>query len=174
MSGLLVDVGSMVGRPGTSREIVSAERIPGLVGTLGWVEENDPVRLELTAESVLEGIEVTGWLSGRLRLRCSRCLADYEEPFRQAVDEIFYLGTPPEEEGYQVTGDTIDLEPMVRDLVVLAIPVVPIHSEDCRGLCPECGADLNVVDCGHRSESADSRWAPLMSLEGLLGSTEEE
>src|SRR5881296_3505039 len=174
MSGLLVDVGSMVGRSGTSREIVLAERIPGLVGTLGWVEENDPVRIELTAESLLEGIEVTGWLSGKLRLRCSRCLADYEERFRQAVDEIFYLGTPLDEEGYQVTGDTIDLEPMVRDLVVLAIPVAPLHSEDCHGLCPECGADLNVVDCGHRAESADTRWAPLMSLEGLLSSTEEE
>jgi uncharacterized protein len=174
MSGLVVDVGSMVGHPGTSRNIVSAERIPGLVGTLGWVEENDPVRIELTAEALLEGIEVTGWLSGKMRLRCSRCLADYEQPFQQAVDEIFYLGTPPEEEGYRVSADTIDLEPMVRDLVVLEIPVVPLHSEDCRGLCPVCGADLNVVDCGHSTEAADTRWAPLMSLEGLLGSTEEE
>lgn len=174
MSGLLIDVGSLVGRPGTSRDIVAAERVPGLTGTLGWVEEDDRVRLELTADGLLEGIEVTGWISGRLRLRCSRCLADYDEPFRQAVEEIFYLGTPPEEEGYGVTGDAIDLEPMVRDLVVLAIPVAPVHNEDCRGLCSTCGADLNVVDCGHQTEPTDTRWAPLMSLEGLLGSTEEE
>jgi uncharacterized protein len=174
MSGLLVDVGSLVGRPGASRDIVATERIPGLTGTLGWVDEDDPVRLDLTAERVLEGVEVTGRISGRLRLRCSRCLADYDEPFRQAVDEIFYLEAPPEEEGYRVTGDTIDLEPLVRDVVVLAIPAAPLHSDSCRGLCPVCGADLNVVDCGHRPDTTDTRWAPLMSLKGLLGSTEEE
>jgi uncharacterized protein len=174
MSGLLVDVGSLVGRPGTSRDIVQTERISGLTTALGWVEERDPVHLELTAESVLEGVEVTGWLSGRLHLRCSRCLVDYEEPFRQAVDEIFTTGTPPEEEGYRLNGDVMDLEPLVRDLVVLAIPSAPVHSDDCRGLCPECGADLNVVDCGHRADATDTRWAPLRSLEGLLGPTEEE
>jgi uncharacterized protein len=174
MSGLLIDVGALIGRPGTSRDIVTTERVSGLSGTLGWVEENDPVRLELTAESVVEGIEVTGWISGRLRLRCSRCLVDYDEPFRQAVDEIFYLGTPPEEEGYRVNADLVDLEPMVRDFVVLTIPVNPLHSEECRGLCTTCGADRNVVDCGHGDVLADSRWAPLRSLEGLLGSTEEE
>ena len=175
MSGLLVDVGSLVGRPGTSRNIDLTERIPGLQTALGWVEENDPVHVEVTAESVLEGIEVTGWISGKLRLRCSRCLVDYVEPFRQAVDEVFSTGTSPdEEEGYRLNGDLMDLEPMVRDLVVLAIPVVPLHSEDCRGLCPECGVDLNVIDCGHRVDATDTRWAPLRSLEGLLSSTEEE
>jgi uncharacterized protein len=174
MSGLLVDVGSLIGRPGASRDIVASERVPGLTGTLGWVDEDDPVRLELTAESLVEGVEVAGWISGKLRLRCSRCLADYDQRFRQSVDETFYVGTPPEEEEYRVTGDTIDLEPMVRDIVVLAIPVAPLHSEDCRGLCPACGADLNVADCGHRTEPIDTRWAPLSSLEGLLGSTEEE
>jgi uncharacterized protein len=174
MSGLLIDVGSLLGRPGTSRDIDATERIAGLTGTLGWVDEHDPLHLVLHAESLLEGIEVTGTILGKLRLRCSRCLTDYAEPFRQDVDEIFYLGTPPEEEGYQVQGETIDLEPMVRDLVVLAIPLNPIHNVDCRGLCAMCGADLNLVDCGHNTEPTDTRWAPLTSLGRLLGSTEED
>jgi uncharacterized protein len=174
ISGLLVDVGSLIGRSGASREIVAAERVAGLKGTLGWVDEDDPVRVELTAESLLEGVEVTGTVSGRLHLQCSRCLVVYARPFRQAVDEIFYGGTPPEEEGYRLTGDMMDLEPLVRDVAVLAIPAAPLHSEDCRGLCSLCGADLNVVDCGHKTEPTDSRWAPLASLGGLLDSTEEE
>ena len=175
MPGLIVDVGSLVGRPGTTRDIVSTERVEGLAGVLGWVGEDEPVRLDLVAESVLEGVEVTGSISGRMHLRCSRCLRDYDEPFRQRVEEIFYVGAPADEEdGYRVVGDTIDLEPMVRDVVVLGIPVTPVHTRDCRGLCPVCGADLNVTDCGHRSEPADLRWAPLTSLGGLLGSTEEE
>lgn len=174
MSGLLIDVGALIDRAGTSRDITTRRRVPGLTGTLAWVEEDDPVRLELLAESLLEGIGVTGEISGKLHLRCSRCLVEYEEPFRQPVDEVFYLGTPPEEEGYRVNGDTIDLEPMVRDLVVLAIPVNPVHNEDCRGLCATCGADLNVVDCGHGGPLGDLRWAPLAKLEGLLASGEEE
>lgn len=174
MSGLLIDVGSLIGHPGTKRDVDATGHVSGLRGTLGWVDENDPLRLALTAESLLEGVEVTGTISGMLRLRCSRCLVDYAELFEQDVDEIFYLGTPPEEEGYQVQGESIDLEPMVRDLVVLTIPINPVHNADCRGLCAMCGADRNVVDCGHDTEPTDTRWAPLTSLGGLLGSTEED
>lgn len=174
MSGLRIDVGSLVGRPGMARDIRTTEHVAGLTGTLGWVEESDPVRLDLTAESLLEGVGVSGTITGRMHLRCSRCLSDYIVSFRQHVDEIFYLGTPPEEEGYQVEGDVLDLEPMVRDHVVLAIPVNPVHSPECRGLCPTCGADLNAGDCGHGTDGMDSRWAPLVSLQGLLGSTTEE
>lgn len=163
MSGLLVDVSELAGHPGAQKEISTSGVVEGLQGVLGQVED-DSVDLALLAESVVEGVQVSGRVSGKLRLLCSRCLVTFEEPFEHRVDETFFFQGGDERGGYDVNGHTIDLEPMVRDVVVLAIPAGPLHRPDCRGLCPECGADRNQVDCGHRPEPVDLRWAPLRTL----------
>jgi uncharacterized protein len=82
------------------------------------------------------------------------------------VDEKFYFEPTQAElkEGYEVRDQVIDLEPMLRDVIVLSIPMRPVHAEECKGLCPVCGADLNVSDCKHAEPEVDARWAPLQSL----------
>lgn len=171
MSALLVDVSELAGKPGASKKIWRQEAVSGLHSGLGRVEEGDPVRLRLLAESLVEGVAVSGQISGRLHLSCSRCLAKYVEAFDQPVEEVYYFERAEEREGYQVHDRSIDLEPMVRDVIVLAIPIRPLHRPDCKGLCPACGADRNVADCGHREELVDLRWAPLREL---LAAREEE
>lgn len=173
MSALVVDVAKMTGTPGASREIFANEALPGLRGALAYVDESEPVDVEVEAESLIEGIGVHGTVSGSFHVTCSRCLATYEQRFEQEVDEIFYF-REGEEDAYKISGGEIDLEPMVRDAVVLAIPLRPLHKVDCRGLCPACGADRNVVDCGHREEMVDIRWTPLRGLFNQVIETKAE
>ena len=166
MQGLLIDIHDLVGTPGACRPIFKVQPIEGLKVPLAWVEEEDPVQIDLVAESLREGVEVTGEVSGRLRLSCSRCLVEYGLPFEQAVGEMFYFSAEEakEKESYAVEAGIIDLEQMLRDVVILGMPVNPVHDPECRGLCPQCGADLNQGDCGHDREMVDIRWAPLKSM----------
>jgi uncharacterized protein len=166
MHWLLIDVSGLAGRPGAIQDLSTAGMIGGLRGGLGWVEEGELLRVDLTFESLREGVQVSGTAGGLLHLNCSRCLVEYEQEFERKLDEIFYFdaGEAEEREGYEVHGKVVDLEPMLRDAIVLGIPVKPLHDVDCRGLCPVCGMDLNVGHCAHGRGEVDPRWAPLRKL----------
>jgi len=165
--GLVVDVTELLSRPGATQDIQGGVSVPDLRGALGWIGENETLRLDVTADNVTDGIAVSGRVSGTMHLSCSRCLVSYDRSFEQVVDEMFYVGRADERDadadGYEVQDRHIDLEPMLRDVIVLAIPTQPLHTESCRGLCPTCGADRNAGDCGHTQEPEDLRWAPLRS-----------
>lgn len=179
MSWTLIDVSDLIAKPGARKRVVATEALGGLEGGLGKVRDSDPIQVDLLLESISEGIAVTGEVAGSFELGCSRCLLDFEERFAREVDEVFHTGevaeqapdqVPDASEAYRVVGTTVDLEQMLRDAVVLAIPIRPLHSPDCKGLCPKCGADLNVEECGHDQQASDERWAPLKGLftqEGL-------
>lgn len=163
MSGLEIEIADLLLSPGAAVQIVGSHAIPGMRAALGGVRETDAVNVTLSACNLVEGVEVTGEVSGTLNLCCSRCLLDFEKEFVSQVTETFWFegGRADEGEGYQIQGTVIDLEPMLRDVIVLSIPVHPVHAEDCKGLCSRCGADRNVEDCGHELKPADERWAPL-------------
>jgi uncharacterized protein len=166
MHWLLIDVSGLVGRPGAIQDLSTTGQIGGLRGGLGWVEDDQPVRVDLTLESVREGVLVSGTAQGLLHLSCARCLVEYQQDFERKLNEIFYLDSTAAEEaeGYEVSGEVMDLEPMLRDAIVLDIPAKPLHDDDCRGLCPVCGIDLNTGECGHAQGGDDPRWAPLRKL----------
>jgi uncharacterized protein len=175
MSGLVFDVSEMLDRPGATRAIRRGVTISGLQGALGGIGEDEPVHVDLSLDSVTDGIAVTGWVRGTLHLTCSRCLVGYDRSFDNQVDEMFFSGGADaggggdyEGDGYEVADSHVDLEPMLRDVIVLGIPLVPLHDEHCRGLCPTCGADRNLTDCGHTQQLNDLRWAPLEALRGVL------
>ncbi len=168
MPELVVGVADLSSRAGATKEIAREVSLPGLRNAMGWVEEEDRVRLALSAEGLVEGVVVSGRVSGTLHLACSRCLKEYEEDFEQPVDEVFYYEQGKEKGGYEVQHDTIDLEPVVRDVVVLGIPGHPLHDPHCKGLCPDCGADLNLIECGHGHDRVDPRWVGLTEIAGHL------
>lgn len=151
MTGLEIDIADLP-TPGATVQIVGSQAIPGLRAGLGGVEDTDVVDMDLSACNLVEGVEVTGEVSGTLKLCCSRCLLDFEKKFRSRVKEMFWFepGRADEGEGYEVKEAVIDLEPMLRDVIVLSIPLHPVHAQDCKGLCPQCGADRNVEDCKHK------------------------
>ena len=167
VSKLSVDVSDLLTRPGTSRRLEFTEELTGLGLDMGQVRTE--LGFDLLLESLVEGILVSGHVRGSFALACIRCLRDFESPFDVSMNEVLaYEGMPGAEEGYHVTGDHVHLEPVVRDVVMLEMPLNPLHAPECKGLCPVCGADRNDVDCGHRAERADLRWEPLAELKKKL------
>jgi uncharacterized protein len=137
------------------------------------VPEGDPVQFDLRLEAVVEGVLVTGTTSGRVVGECARCLVDIEEDFLADLQELYVYpeSDAEDDEASRLEGDLIDLEPVLRDQVVLALPFQPLCSDDCPGLCPECGIRL-ADDPGHRhEEQVDPRWS---ALSGLLAQAAEQ
>jgi uncharacterized protein len=139
----------------------------------GWrveligVPEGAQVELRLRLESVMEGVLVTGDVDVPVVGSCARCLEPVEDTLQLDVQELFaYAGstteaTSEEDEVRRLEGDFLDLEPMVRDAVVLALPLAPVCTDDCQGLCAECGQRLDDLPPDHTHELLDPRWAGL-------------
>lgn len=164
-SRLSVNVAELLGRPGATKRLRFDEEVGGLEVHLAQVPAGVRVGFDLRLDAVVEGIHVSGTLSGELAIECRRCLGQVRRPFAVEVSEVFsYREEPGAEEGYAVRGDRLDLEGMVRDAIVLSLPLNPVCGEDCRGLCAECGQDRNRVDCGHDARHGDLRWEPLRRL----------
>lgn len=166
---LRVDVAELMHRPGATKPVAVDERAPGLVLEMGHVADEGAVHAELLLESILEGIYVSGAVEGKWAFECRRCLVDFEEPFSVEVADLYAYEQPEDDEGYRIEASHIDLVPMIRDAVLLAAPVNPLHDPDCKGLCPECGQDRNVADCGHRAERINLAWEPLKRLREQMG-----
>jgi uncharacterized protein len=159
-----VDVRDLLGQPGASRAVRVHEPVPGLATELARVPEDRPVEADLLVESVVEGLLVSGPVEGTMDLICARCLKPVEAGFHVEVQEMFAPGAKPQDEEYPVQEGVADLEPMIRDAVMLAMPFSPLCQPDCLGLCPRCGGDRNLGECACPPEG-DDRWAPLMAIE---------
>jgi uncharacterized protein len=133
------------------------------------VPEGSPVELDLRLEAVMEGVLVTGTARAGLEGECARCLDPISDDVEVRFQELFVyddLDVDPDEELEVSTlqDDLVDLEPLLRDAVVLALPFQPLCQDDCPGLCAECGARLaDDPDHGH-GEPVDPRWAALSAL----------
>jgi uncharacterized protein len=171
---LAVDVRELLQHPGAHKHVVLRAVLPDLATPVASVPAGSPVTVDAELESVVEGLLVTGKVGATVMLRCVRCLRDVDHELEADVRELFLLEPSDDEDaGYVVPADDrLPLDTMVRDAVVLAFPPFPLCRPDCAGLCPECGADRNTVDCGHAGPGAtDPRWA---ALAGLHHALEEE
>jgi uncharacterized protein len=158
-----LDVRDLVGQPGSSREVHVAEPIEGLATELARVPSGQPVRVDVLLESVVEGILASGPVSVEISYRCARCLKEFTGDLEVQVAELFAFGAGAGDDAYPLSEGTIDLEPMVRDAVLLAMPFSPLCRPDCRGLCERCGGDRNLGECACGPE-IDHRWAALNDL----------
>jgi uncharacterized protein len=134
------------------------------------VEKNAPLNLDLRFESVSEGILVSGAVSAPTVGECARCLTRITGEIEVYLTELFaYPGSTTEETTEQdevghIVDSTIDLEQPLIDAVGLELPLSPICSEDCAGLCPRCGVRLAEAEPGHHHEQIDPRWAKLSGM----------
>ena len=131
------------------------------------VPSGDPVVLELRLEEVGEGVLVTGTATAQLRGVCGRCLAEIHDELVIDLQELFVHPDQgvEDDDTSRLDGELLDLEPLLRDQVVLDLPFQPLCREDCQGLCPDCGANLNdSPDHGHE-QPVDARWAALAQLQ---------
>jgi uncharacterized protein len=160
-----IDVRDLLDQPGASRRVEVREPVEDLRLELAAVPADTPVEAKLLLESVIEGILVSGPLSGRMTLSCARCLTTFEHRFDLRVRELFAAGAGPEGEEYPLEPEgSLDPEPMIRDAVLLAMPFSPLCRSDCRGLCERCGGDRNAGECTCGPETADPRWAALETM----------
>ncbi|RZS87004.1 uncharacterized protein EV189_2423 [Motilibacter rhizosphaerae] len=172
----VIDTRELGRRPGSMRSLTRSVPAPKHLGTdVIGVPEGSTMELELRLEAVMEGVLVSGTAQGQVRGECVRCLEPLEETLEVDLQELYaYPGSSSaeadEDEVHQLEGDLLDLEPVVRDAVVLALPQQPVCEEDCAGLCVECGARLSD-DPEHTHEALDPRWA---ALGGLLGEQRPE
>jgi uncharacterized protein len=169
---LVLDTHELGRRPGAMRRIQRSVPAPadlGIGGVVG-VPEGVDVELDLRLEAVMEGVLVSGSARAPLTGECVRCLDPIDSETAVEFQELYVYPDRAEEEGAQadedvrvVEGELIDLEPTLRDAVVLALPQAPLCRDDCPGLCPECGARL-AEDPAHEHETTDPRWAALVEL----------
>jgi len=165
---IAIDVRDLVGHPGSSRELHLDQPVEGMRLELAGVPDDRPVRGHLLLESVVEGILVSGPLVGRAAMSCARCLRQFEMDVDVNVQELFVPGARPEDDQYLLEPPgSVDLEPMIRDALLTAMPFSPLCRPDCLGLCERCGGDRNQEECSCRPD-VDPRWAGLASLEGLF------
>ncbi len=173
-----IDISDLIGRPGATRDVRSTlprddfEADPGAWGPADEALRT-PVDLDLAFEMLVDGLLVRGTIAFGTSIPCGRCLADVVADHATDVSEMYLdprrlEGDDEIEAGYElhaVEGE-IDIEPLVRDTLLAALPVRVLCRADCAGLCPVCGTDLNADDCGHNVEpEPDPRWAVLQGLD---------
>ena len=146
-----IPVAELLRHPGERREV--AVDVPERHAHADLVLES------LASDTIL----ATGTVGAEWTGECRRCLGEASGTLRVDVRELFERGSD-EEETYPISGDQIDVEPLVRDAVLLELPLAPLCREACAGLCPDCGANRNEVDCGHQPDTSDPRWAALDQL----------
>ena len=168
-SPLVVDTRELGRRPGTMRKVHRTIAAPPGLGTdVIRIPEDSDLELDLRLEAVMEGILVSGTVRGRAVGECVRCLDPVEDEIETDVQELFvYPGRTPdgedEDELRELVDEMIDLEPVLYDTLVPALPFQPVCRDDCPGLCSECGTRLADAP-GHTHESADPRWDALQEL----------
>ena len=148
------------------RELVEVEIEPLVLGGQEYRPEPAIVPADLTVTKASSGTVFE--LSFRVRLEgpCFRCLADAELELRIRARE--YQATSPGEDpdlrSPYVHDDVLELSAWAHDALALELPDKILHAEDCAGLCPVCGKDLNVEPHTHEEQHSDPRWAALDDL----------
>jgi len=166
----VLDTRELGRRPGSQRKLSFSAEAPAELGIeiLG-VPEGSAVDIDLRLEAVMEGVLVSGTADADLEGECARCLEPIVDSVHVDLQELFvyddphhhHRGDDQDDDVSRLEDDLIDLEPLLRDAVVLALPFQPLCREDCPGLCTECGARL-ADDPDHRHDApVDPRWAAL-------------
>ena len=181
LSGPLVfDTHEMGRKPGTERTFALTVEAPADMGyDVYAVPEGSPMDVELRLEAIMEGVLATGTVSARAVGECVRCLDPIDESVVVGFQELFLYDAPSEteeaeEEEFVLEDELLDLETVLRDAVVLALPHNPLCGPECPGLCPECGARLADDPEHTHGEAIDPRWASLSQLAGQPARSAEQ
>jgi uncharacterized protein len=165
----VLDTRELSRRPGSSRTVrLTAPAPADLRAGMATVPEGSGLSLEILLEAVSDGVLVTLTATAPVTAECARCLEPFTSTARVTARELFSYpqhAGEAQEDGYSLDGDLLDLEPALRDALVLALPLAPRCRPDCPGLCAQCGVPLAVAGAGHgHGTVGDPRWAALRPL----------
>lgn len=164
---LLINATELLRRPGLRRDIETSV-------TLAVLEVDDDrlrgdVHMVVVAESTLDHIDVRGTLRVAWVDACARCLRPLSDTIEIAVVDRYSSPDPDglrpvDPEAFPIENGQLDLAPMVREELLLGVPDAPVCRDDCPGLCPVCGVDLQTGACDCETTVRDDRWAALDAL----------
>ena len=158
---LVLDTRELGRRAGSMRTLQL--KIPAPAGwglELIEVPQDAEVQLDLRLEAVMDGVLVTGTVTAPVQAECGRCLEPVHDEIVVDVQELYaYEAGPGGDDVSLMVGDFLDIEPVVRDALVLGLPINPICAEDCPGLCSGCGEPLANLPEDHNHDENDPRWA---------------
>jgi len=169
-----LDLRNLSRRPGemAKRQLVipaPGDLAVGLVSVL----EGSEMTISLSCQSAGDGVLVQGQVDATLIGQCGRCLGELQQGQSFDFQELyFYPGKGPEseEDGALFLNDgQVDLEPVLREAIVLSLPFNPLCADDCAGLCPLCGTNLNQQPSHNHPEQLDARWQKLQELGSQSG-----
>lgn len=167
---------------------IELENLEGGKGDFAHVynpDELNPVdeRVKLTAPTEVNGkirlagneVFVNGHVETRAQVECDRCLKPIELPVNADFELEYISGSEYESSGVaELTeaemsvsvfdGNAIDVDEIVKEQILLAVPTRMLCREDCKGICPQCGVDRNTGECNCVTEDIDPRWAALKNL----------
>ena len=152
LAPLVVNATELLRRPGSRRRVVTDVALAAV--DLDDRRLTGDVAVDVTLESTLDDVVVTGRLRIRRHDACRRCLREIDDVLEVTVDERYRVEPAPADDAFPIVNGQIDLAPMVREEVLLAIPDAPLCRSDCPGLCPICGADLAEGPCGCDTDGA--------------------
>jgi uncharacterized protein len=154
----------------------SRYRFSELAGDLELAMEGfefpEPIDVDLSASKSGDEVIVQGRVNATVEMECSRCLESFEmevDPKMQFVIQLLDTNQPQysEDDDFiilpRTTGE-YEISDRVREAILLELPLKPLCSEDCRGLCPMCGVNLNETDCECTPDKTDERWDSLKQL----------
>lgn len=148
--------------PGLSKPFQAEENM-----ALSGLRLEGPVTVDVRVSNAGTRFVVQGQVKSRAIIECSRCLSDYVEALAVKVEEDFLSEDSPELNNDGVDNiltykdDRLELDELIRQELMAALPMQPICKEDCKGLCDQCGTDLNNDSCECATEELDPRWAAL-------------
>jgi uncharacterized protein len=177
---LVLDVRELGRRAGSMKRVQREVPAPANLGLeLAQVPAGAPIALDLRLEAVVEGVLVSGTATAEVEAECGRCLEPVRTEVVVDIQELFAYQdsttdvSADEDEVSRLDGDLLDLEPAVRDAIVLALPLSPLCRDDCRGLCSGCGGRWDDLPADHTHDTLDPRWAALAERFGA-GTTDSQ
>lgn len=171
-SALVLDTHELGRRAGAMfKKSLTVPAPDGIGDEVIGIHTDSEITLNIRCESVIEGVLVSGDVIGNATGQCSRCLDPIAFDVTVPVQELYEYQESEnlDDETLKLEGDFLDLEPVVRDALVLSLPLAPLCDDECLGLCSECGIKLSEAP-DHQHESVDSRW---QALQGLLDEKKE-
>ena len=162
---LVVNVVELLRWPGTTKDVATSVAAVDMDFADERMLDKD-VDVALHLDSLSNGIAVTGTATAWWQGECRRCLRHIEEPMTIEVSELYQVNVE-DPDAYPIPGDQVSLAPMVRENLLLSVPLAPLCRPDCAGLCPTCGINRNEATCECEGPPADPRWAALDQLKSV-------
>ncbi|KXL51792.1 hypothetical protein CLNEO_28590 [Anaerotignum neopropionicum] len=161
---MLLGMAQLFGKNGVTTPVMLEEQINDTSDYPDVVEFLQPVKLEGTLKNEKEIFVFEAKGKTEVNLRCDRCLAPVRKELCFEIKERFAHTGRGNEETETFSGDQIDLTDFVKRSIISSLPMKILCSEDCKGLCPVCGKNLNEGECGCDTTYIDPRFESLRAL----------